>query len=165
MTYVEISKQWFEHTLSNLGKIGYKWEEIKDPNVKESIYMVHINDIHLKVFSSIEDGVSRDSGKDAIRVVGWDITSDRPISSSEMRVNRTENWSENLKKRINDVVSKVVDVMNAPKCKICGGVMAEMNGKFGKFNGCLNYKAHGDVKNKVEKVEGILNEKDVRFWE
>lgn len=144
MVYVEISKKWFEHTLSNLGKSGFTWEECKDEKAKETVYMVSINDIHIKIFSSIVDGVSRDVGSDAIRIVGWDIKSDRPIMSSEMRVNRTENWSENLKSRINSVVTKLSQLEDNPKCTYpgCGGTMVEMKGKYGKFKGCLNYKNH-----------------------
>ena len=158
MSYVEISGKEFEYVLSHLGKSGYTWKELDESNAKESIYMVSINDIHIKVFSSIVDGMSRGVGSDAIRVVGWDVRSDRPISSSEMRVNRTDNWADNLRKRIQTVVSKVVSLGDAPKCKICGGMLVEMKGKYGKFKGCLNYKNHG-------KVNKIVTEKDVKFWE
>lgn len=153
--YVEISGKEFEYVLNHLGKSGFSWKKLDESMAKESVYMVSINDIHIKVFSSIVDGVSRGVGSDAIRVVGWDVKSDRPIMSSEMRVNRTDNWSDNLRKRIHTVVSKVVD---APKCKICGGMMSEMNGRFGKFIGCLNYRNHGKVEKKV-------TEKVIRFWE
>ncbi len=158
MSYTEITQEQFEYVLSHLGKSGYTWKKSEEPMAKENVYMVSINDIHIKVFSSIVGGVSRNVGADAIRVVGWDLQSDRPISSSEGRVNRTDNWSENLKARIQTVVSKVVDTRNAPKCQICGGMMSEMKGKFGKFMGCLNYKNHGKVTEKV-------TEKNVEFWE
>lgn len=158
MSYTEIRQNHFEYVLSHLGKSGYTWKKLDEPNAKETVYMVSINNIHIKVFSSIVDGISRGVGADAIRVVGWDNVSDRPISPSEGRVNRTDNWSENLKKRIETVVSKVVNIMNAPKCKICGGLLVEMKGKYGKFMGCLNYKNHG-------KVEKKFDEKNVEFWE
>lgn len=140
MVYTEITQSEFEYVLSHLGKSGYKWSVIEEPNAKEKIYMVSINDIHVKVFSSLVGGVSRSVGSDAVRVVGWDIVSNRPIMSSEMRVNRTEGWADNLRKRIESVVGKMID---SEKCKICGGVLVEMNGRFGKFKGCLNYKNHG----------------------
>lgn len=142
MAYTEITQEQFEYVLSHLGKSGYAWKKSEESMAKESVYIVSINDIHIKVFSSIVDGVSRGIGADAIRVVGWDVRSDRPITSSEMRVNRTDNWAENLRKRVQTVVSKVVSLEDAPKCKICGGMMSEMKGKFGKFTGCLNYKNH-----------------------
>ena len=142
MSYTEITEKEFEYVLSHLGKSGYTWKKLEEKYAKENVYMVSINDIHLKVFSSIVGGTSRGLGADAIRVVGWDMLSDRPMSTSEGRVNRTDNWSENLKSRIQTVVSKVVDMKDAPKCKICGGMMSEMKGKFGKFMGCLNYKNH-----------------------
>ncbi len=158
MTYTEITQEEFEYVLSHLGKSGYTWRKLDEPKAKENIYMVSINNIHVKVFSSIVDGSSRGVGTDAIRVVGWDTMTDRPISSSEMRVNRTDNWSINLRNRIETVVSKVV---NVSRCKICGGIEIEMKGKFGKFMGCLNYKNHDKVKKVVNKVA----EKDIDFWE
>lgn len=145
MVYVEINQSEFEYVLNHLGKLGYSWKILDELNAKEKIYMISINDVHIKVFSSMVGGVSRSVGSDAVRVVGWDIKSDRPIMSSEMRVNRTENWSENLKSRINSVVTKLSQLEDNPKCPYpgCGGIMVEMKGKYGKFNGCLNYKNHG----------------------
>ncbi len=139
MSYTEITQEQFEYVLSHLGKMGYTWKKLDDKITKENVYMVSINDIHIKIFSSIVGGTSREIGADSIKVVAWDTTSNRPIMSSEMRVNRTDNWEENLKSRIQTVVSKIV---NIPRCKICGGIMTEMNGKYGKFIGCLNYKNH-----------------------
>lgn len=158
MSYIEITQEQFEYVLSHLGKSGYIWKKLEEKYAKENVYMVSINDIHIKVFSSIVAGVGREVGSDAIRVVGWDMSSDRPMSTSEGRVNRTDNWSENLKIRIQTVVSKVVEMRDAPKCPKCGGMMSEMKGKFGKFKGCLNYKNH-------EKVEKKVVEKDIEFWE
>ncbi len=158
MVYTEITEKEFEYVLSHLGKSGYDWKKLEEPNAKENVYMVSINDIHLKVFSSIVGGTSREIGTDAIRVVGWDMVSDRPMSASEGRVNRTDNWAENLKARIQTVVSKVVEMRDAPKCPKCGGMMSEMKGKFGKFMGCLNYMNHGKATEKV-------TEKNVDFWE
>lgn len=158
MSYVEIKEKEFEYILSHLGKSGYNWKKLDEPNSKEDVYMMSINDIHVKIFSSIVDGVSRGVGSDAIRVVGWDLQSDRPISSSEMRVNRTANWSVNLRNRIEMVVSRVV---NSSRCKICGGIEIEMKGRYGKFKGCLNYKNHDKVKSDVKKV----TESNIEFWE
>jgi hypothetical protein len=142
MVYTEITQSEFEYVLSHLGKIGYTWKILEEPNAKEKIYMVSINDIHMKVFSSLVGGVSRAVGADAIRVIGWDIVSDRPVSSSECRVNRTDNWAENLRKRVETVVGKMIDT---PKCSICGGSVVDVNGKYGKFKSCLNYRNHGKV--------------------
>lgn len=163
MSYVEIKEKEFEYVLSHLGKSGYTWKKLEQDGAKESIYLVSINNIHVKVFSSIVDGVSRGVGSDAVRVVGWDIQSDRPIMSSEMRVNRTDNWSNNLRDRINTVVSKI---MNVEKCKVCGGMVVEMKGKYGKFKGCLNYKSHGKGYGKVgKKVSEKFTKEDIEFWE
>ncbi|MFH1823813.1 MAG: hypothetical protein ABH873_01120 [Candidatus Firestonebacteria bacterium] len=174
MSYTEITQEQFEYVLSHLGKSGYTWKKLEEPKAKESIYMVSINDIHLKVFSSIVGGISRPIGNDAIRVVGWDMVSDRPMSASEGRVNRTDNWSENLKTRIQTVVSKVVEMKDAPKCPKCGGMMSKMKGKYGMFDGCLNYKNHVKFSNfevscskhkNLGKVNKVVIEKDKEFWE
>ena len=158
MTYIEITQKEFEYVLSHLGKSGYIWKKVEQDGAKENIYLVSINNIHIKVFSSIVDGSSRGVGTDAIRVVGWDMMTDRPISSSEMRVNRTVNWSINLKNRIETVISRVI---NASRCKICGGIEIEMKGKYGNFMGCLNYKNHDKVKKIIKKV----TKENIEFWE
>lgn len=154
MSYVEINQAGFEYILNHLGKSGYSWRVCDEPNAKEKIYMVSINDIHVKVFSSVVGGVSRRVGADAIRVVGWDITSDRPIMSSEMRVNRTNNWANHLRTRIDNVVTKLID---SQKCEICGGMKVKIKGKFGEFIGCLNYKNHG------AELKNIVTEKNKEF--
>lgn len=167
MAYKKITQQQFEYILDNLGKSGYSWIEWKEPNAKETIYMVKINNIYVKVFSSIVDGVSRDVGSDAIRVVGWDKQAKRPIMSSEMRVNRTDNWTENLKKRIADVVSKQLDIKKCP-IKGCGGKINHIKykdrntGKLVEFDGCTNYKNHGNLNVKSNEK---LTEKDLKYWE
>ncbi len=169
MSYVRITKKEFEYALSHLGKMGYTWKKLNEQKTLEDVYMVSINGVHIKIFSSVVDGVSRNVGSDAVRVVGWDVESDRPIMSSEMRLTRTKNWSDNLKLRIQKVVSKIID---APSCKICGGMVVEMKGKFGKFMGCLNYKNHAKFKeekslnyvNNHGKFKRKFAEKDIEFW-
>ncbi len=157
MSYVKITQQQFEDVLNNLGKSGFSWIEWEEPKAKEKIYMVKINDKYVKVFSSLVDGVSREVGTDAIRVLAWDKPSKRPIMSSEKRVNRTDNWAENLKKKINEVISKQVDF---PTCLIpgCGGKIVPIKYKGKEFNGCTNYKNHGNLNN-------VFTEKDLEFWE
>jgi len=165
MAYTKITKQQFEDTLNNLGKSGYQWTEWKEPNARETVYMVKIETgnqkyIYVKIFSSIVDGVSRDVGADAIRVLAWDKESKRPILSSEKRVNRTDNWSENLKKKINEVVTKQLDIKT---CTIlgCGGKIIRIKWKGKEFDGCTNYKNHKNIVNTTKK----FTENDLEYWE
>jgi replicative superfamily II helicase len=147
MSYVEIVQGEFEDVLT---KNGYKWETVKDSYAKETVYLINSNGIFVKIFSSLESGVSRPVGSDAIRVVAWDPVSGLPVMGSEGRVNRTDGWRENLVSRIEAVRSKMVGV---EKCKICGGIMVERtnNKTKDKFLGCLNWKGHQKDVFKIEK--------------
>jgi replicative superfamily II helicase len=138
LSYIEITQKEFEDVLT---KNGYKWEMVKDSYAKETVYLINSNGIFVKIFSSIENGVSRPVGADAVRIVAWDPVSGLPVMGSEGRVNRTDGWRENLVARIETVRSKMVGV---EKCKICGGIMVERtNSKTkDKFLGCLNWKGH-----------------------
>ncbi len=138
MTYVEVKQKEFEDVLSER---GYKWQIVPDSYAKETIYLVESDGIFVKIFSSIENGVGRGVGTDAIRVVAWDSVSKLPVMSSERRVNRTDGWRQNLVARIDDVKEKMV---GAERCNICGGILVErVNSKTqDKFMGCLNWKGH-----------------------
>lgn len=169
MAYTKITQKEFEHTLSNLGKSGYSWIEWKEENstAKETIYMVKINNIYVKIFSSIVDGETRPVGSDAIRAIGYDKESKTLMSTVSVRVNRTENWSENLKKAIQEVVSKQLDIKTCP-IPGCGGKINKIKykdrntGKLVEFDGCTNYKNHGSLN--VKSTEK-LTEKDLEYWE
>lgn len=155
MSYIEITQKEFEDVLT---KNGYKWELVKDSYAKEAVYLINSNGIFVKIFSSLENGVSRPVGADAVRVVAWDPVSCLPVMESEGRVNRTDGWKENLVARIETVRSKMVGV---EKCKTCGGIMVERtNSKTKeKFIGCLNWKGHSSAK--VEK-DAKIEKEDVR---
>ena len=147
MAYLEITQKEFEDVLT---KHGYKWEVVKDSYAKETVYLTNFNGNFVKIFSSLEGGVSRPVGSDAIRVVAWDPISSLPVMGSEGRVNRTGGWKENLVARIDGVREKI---SGFEKCKICGGVMVERtNSKTKeKFPGCLNWKGHQKNIDQVEK--------------
>lgn len=138
MPYAEILQKEFEDVLT---RNGYKWEIVADQYAKETIYLINFNGDFIKIFSSLENGVSRAVGADAIRVVSWDPVSHLPVMSSESKVYRTDGWRENLVTRIEGVKAKMV---GAEKCKTCGGILVERkNGKTGQtFMGCLNWKNH-----------------------
>lgn len=149
MPYTEITQHEFEELLTEK---RYNWRIIPDTYSKETIYLIESEGIHVKVYSSLVRGVSRDVGADAIRVVGWDSVSNLPVMSSEARVYRTEGWKENLVTRIEGVKEKMKGVQ---KCKICGGMLVERENRTTKqkFMGCLNWKGHPKKDNKDLKRE------------
>lgn len=153
MPYTEITQSEFEDLL-NLQ--GYKWRRLDEPMAKENVYLIEINGIGIKIFSSIVGGVGRNVGTDAIRLVGWDTVSGYPVLSSEHRVYRTEGWRQNLINRIEEVKAKMI---NNSKCPICGAITVErMNRNTQeKFMGCLNWKNHrkGDTGNFAKNI--IIN--------
>lgn len=96
----------------------------------------------IRVYSSIEGGVSRDVGEDAIRVEVWERNEDgTPVRlGGAKRVNRTPNWRKNLAARIDTVLDKFVE---APMCDKCGSPMALREPKRGQkwkpFYGCSDF--------------------------
>ena len=139
MAYAEIKQEEFEKVLSELGK----WQQIKDTYAKENIYLL---DGNIKIFSSIVNGLSREVGDDAIRILVWCPISNLPVKSSEARVYRIETWAKNLRERILKVKA---DIQCMKKCKTCGAFLVErVNSQTTeKFWGCLNYRNHGKIIN------------------
>jgi len=163
MSYSEITQKEFEDVLTQR---GYKFQMVKDSYAKENVYLIESNGNFIKIFSSIENGVSRKVGADAIRVVAWDPVSNLPVMSSEARVYRTDGWRENLVTRIEGVNAKM---SGAEKCKICGGILVErMNSRTKEtFMGCLNWKGHQqkkDIKEIKEEIN-VYNDSDNKNME
>ncbi len=76
MSYTEIDQQTFESVLSGN---GYKWSIVPDRYSRETIYMIEFAPGEcVKIFSSIENGISRSVGADAIRVVTLDVVNSLP---------------------------------------------------------------------------------------
>lgn len=89
----------------------------------------------LRVYSSIEQGTSRECGSDAIRVVLATRNAEKiRVCGSSRRVNRTKNWRDNLSNRINGWFE-----MMGPTCPKCGAATVERKGAYGDFWGCTNY--------------------------
>lgn len=92
----------------------------------------------LRVYTGINpNGVSREVGKDAIRVVLFMRTRDGSIFKlgGSKRVHRVLFWKKNLQKRLDSWL----DSMPKHKCSQCGSPMLPRNGKYGKFLGCSNW--------------------------
>lgn len=83
------------------------WEKKVEPNSKEYIFEFPLScspHIIIRVCSSIkiDGGMSRDCGKDAIRVFAYDIVSKRGWIKTK-RVYRVGGWKDNLRKTTMDV--------------------------------------------------------------
>lgn len=92
------------------------------------------NKVALRVYSSLTNGVSRDVGKDAIRIVVWDSNIGRPVSGA-IRTNRVAGWQNRMLTKLKGLSSSFKFV----KCPHCGSYMMERNGKYGTFLGCSNF--------------------------
>ena len=68
--------------------------------VKERVYETPVGDGKIRVYSSVTGAVSRDRGKDAIRVQYW--LGDQKVYGAK-RVHRTQNWRKNLLQRTEEI--------------------------------------------------------------
>lgn len=92
--------------------------------------------LSLRVYTTLEHGVGRACGEDAIRVsVHFRNAEGRVVRiGGSRRVNRTAGWASRVQER----VAHWVDLLG-PSCPTCGGPTVEREGKFGPFFGCANY--------------------------
>lgn len=91
-----------------------------------------ISRFKLRIYSSvsIHDRVTRESGKDAIRVLIMDTVIDKSVQ--EWTVHRTKNALLNTRERARDAYRFA---LNADRCH-CGALKVERKGKYGKFFSC-----------------------------
>jgi hypothetical protein len=95
-------------------------------------------DVTLRVYSTLENGVARDNGKDAIRCVLFWKSPDGEIKlmGVEKKVLRIETWRDNLSKRINGW-----EEMMGPTCPLCKSPMTKRKNRANKheFYSCIQY--------------------------
>jgi hypothetical protein len=121
------------------------FEYYNDPDAMEYVFQKYIDrngkQYTLKLYTSISKYTddSRDVGTDAIRLV---VYSDGN-HFGEGRVNRTQNWKENMRKRVMawDTLFKA--------CPQCGNALKAKKSRFGEFYGCVTYPACGYTEKKV----------------
>jgi superfamily II RNA helicase len=84
--FVKLTKEEFEKMLPD-------FEIVNDPKSKEIIYQFKTEtpNVAVRIYSTVDirTGVTRDKGKDAIRVVFWDSLNNRPIGKGK-KILRTE---------------------------------------------------------------------------
>ncbi|MBN1638367.1 MAG: topoisomerase DNA-binding C4 zinc finger domain-containing protein, partial [Ignavibacteriales bacterium] len=139
--FVYISKEEFENVLLNIHP-GFKLINIKNTN--ELVYEAPIKNIEylkVRVYSTLEYDVktkkyiSRDYGKDAIRVMLFDYESQHFIGG-KANTKRITGWQDRLKEKILEIATSVSGLI----CKNCGSYLVIRKSKEGnEFLGCINY--------------------------
>lgn len=94
MKYVTITEEEFDLFMESHG-----YSQLKLDRVKEKVYHKKYNDISVRVFSTIEGGITREKGKDAIRSVIHSDKLDTDIGGSK-RTNRTGESSLGVLERL-----------------------------------------------------------------
>jgi len=107
--------------------------------VKERVYETPVGDGKIRVYSSVTGAVSRDRGKDAIRVQYW--VGDQKVYGAK-RVHRTQNWRKNLLQRTEEIRQSVESgpLSRIPKDSR-GDLMTARRGRLAheRFWGSVNY--------------------------
>lgn len=133
-TYTHIEQSEMSQFLEGNG-----FEFYDDTQAQEYVFQKYVDKdgikYTLRVYTSISryNDAGRRVGTDAIRVV---VLGDNRYFG-ESRVNRTQNWRDNLKKRIESFKTSY------KTCPQCGHALRPKTGKFGKFMGCVTYPACG----------------------
>lgn len=145
--YTEITYSQFQSLMNGMG-----FKEIVVEGTHERIWSFVLvgTSYEIRIYSSIgnKSGVTRNNGKDAIRVLLWNCITGKPIISE--RVYRTAGALTNTKLKARQIYKHFRD----NKCT-CGGVLVNRisysaPNKGHKFLGCSNYPSCTITKNFVE---------------
>lgn len=102
MAYVPVTELEFDNVL----KASKGWKKEETEGTKEVVYNCRMKSkpFTIKVFSSIKktDGVSRDCGKDAIRICAINHNTETGAAKS-VRVYRVPNWEERLQTKVTNL--------------------------------------------------------------
>ena len=161
--YIQITDEEMDEVMKELQLVRMEQKTEKH----EITYMTPIpgmDGIELRVFTTIQAGVSRDCGTDAIRIVLFDVSDpdfDRPIGS-QGKILRVPGWQDRLIERVELMIKSAFTLKKCPdghylvvrtakakdttnvKCPECGAnmiVRTARRGKFAgqKFLGCSNF--------------------------
>jgi len=110
--YIEITKEDFEKFLRSRYRVYRPKEFVQDRG--ELVYDIPLSDhIVVKIYTSIAkgSGIGRGSGEDAIRVVMFGSTINRPVNkkAGNSIVKRTRGWKDNLSDRIDSFIETYHD--------------------------------------------------------
>jgi uncharacterized protein YlaI len=130
----------FLEMASFLQEKGFNY--FSDRNAQEIVFEKVMKGSHgkncfIRVYTSIDKRtkITRAVGNDAIRVIVLDDKA--TIFYGEGRVNRTQNWKDNLTKRLNNWSELIY------YCPQCHNPLRKRAGKYGKFWGCSTYPLCG----------------------
>lgn len=144
--FITIKKSEFDEFIENgIVSAGYEVKETYEGN--EVVYVINVpeyDNLKIKLYSSVDRyyEVSRDKGKDAIRIVLFDTISKKSAAPSK-KVLRTEGrttvWSRTTK-----AIESMIEISSElPICQSCGSVMVmrwpKNNKKAQHFYGCLSW--------------------------
>lgn len=139
--YVPITFQAFNAVMDTIGAqqvfISGCWEHVWDrPVITNSGAQFKYN---IRIFSSVDVGtdVTRDKGKDAIRIALYNTATERCVGGASKRVFRTKNALDSVVLRARAMFGEVIN----PEwhCPCCGAFMVIRNGRNGDFKGCTRY--------------------------
>ena len=135
-SYSRFSESEFE---SFLGEFC-TFEKVPTGSGSEVVYAINLpaEDLEVRVFSTLQGGVARTCGSDAIRCVLWQTEHDEPVGGMKKTL-RIKTWRSNLRPKIEDLVVNWRDHFNGycPECEV--GVLKRRTGSFGDFLGCSRY--------------------------
>ena len=144
-SYVERTREEFDAILVE----RLKFTPLRIPDCHEVVYDRISSDgrYTVRVYSSVHlsDGLTRDCGKDAIRVVMINRETGYPMkimgegkgknTKAGKRINRTKGAMANLERRVKEYL-----ILGSPdkRCKKCGAVMKVMRGRHGPYLLCTD---------------------------
>lgn len=143
--YEQFSQKDFEDFLgvNSKGKpkpnAVWRFHRMELEGTNELVYGLRVGkNLTLRVYSTIEGGVARNCGSDAIRcVLFWRNKEGKSkIIGMQKKVLRVKNWRDNLKSRIDNW-----EDMKGPNCPKCLSPTVKRKNKVNKneFFGCCNY--------------------------
>lgn len=136
MTVARFTKEEFESAIKK--SIQKEWSR----NINGGCFEYEISfGENAKIFinSSVDSqtNISRDSGKDSIRV--WVVYQGKPQKKTQRWVTRIAGWEDRLKHALLDTCNEINRLDYSPKCPNCNGHMVIRKGVHGKFYGCLKF--------------------------
>lgn len=162
-SYVEITESEFEATLEKVAD----FEKVQDTDASEVVYQINVprDELVVRIFSTIDGGVSRGCGEDAIRCVLWHTGHDVPVGGKKktLRIGPTDSnpqgWKGNLVPKIADLLANWREYYHG-ECHRCNGVMQLREGEYGEFLGCSNYPRCDATRQPGEDPEDVTEEED-----
>ncbi len=154
-TYVNVTESDFRSKL--VGAMGF--EQVQLPNTTELVFERPVakngesTGYKVRVYSSVAYGATRNVGKDAIRVLLIDESTNYPVrvhgekSGDKVgkRINRTAptglpeyERTEALLERVRDRCREFYGFAQKNLCPTCDTIMAHRKGKYGKFKSCMS---------------------------